>query len=208
MSFVYKRREILAAAGGLLLAGCSSPEESVKEETAPSVFRVNFDTSVGGFIVEVHREWAPIGADRFFTLVKHKFFDNSRFFRVIPGFMVQFGLAADPKENKKWMKLSDDPVTQSNKPGYISFATAGPFTRTTQVFINYGDNARLDASGFSPFGRVVSGTEVVEKIYSGYGEGAPNGNGPAQPLIEGEGNAYLEREFPKLDYIKTARIAG
>lgn len=179
----------------------------MKDEKAPPVFRVNFDTSKGGFIVEVTREWAPLGADRFYTLVKTGFFDNARFFRVIPGFMVQFGLNAHPIENKKWSNLPDDAVTQSNKPGYITFATAGPGTRTTQVFINYGDNARLDGQGFAPFGKVVSGMDVVQQVYSEYGEGAPQGMGPAQDQIQSRGNEYLEKDFPKLDYIKTARLA-
>jgi peptidyl-prolyl cis-trans isomerase A (cyclophilin A) len=122
--------------------------------------------------------------------------------------MVQFGLAPNPTENKKWGSLSDDPVKESNKPGYITFATAGPGTRTTQVFINYGDNARLDGQGFAPFGKVVSGMDVVQQFYSEYGEGAPQGAGPAQDQIQSLGNTYLERDFPKLDYIKTARLAG
>lgn len=175
---------------------------------APAVFRANFDTSKGGFIVEVTRDWAPLGADRFYTLVKSGFFDDARFFRVIPGFMVQFGLAGKPEENKKWGNLTDDPVKESNKPGYITFATAGPGTRTTQVFINYGDNARLDGQGFAPFGKVVSGMDVVQELYSEYGEGAPQGAGPAQDQIQALGNSYLERDFPKLDYIKTAKLAG
>ena len=178
------------------------------DEKAPAVFRANFDTSKGGFIVEVTRDLAPLGADRFYTLVKKGFFDNTRFFRVLPGFMVQFGLAANPADNKKWGNLTDDPVKESNKPGYITFATAGPGTRTTQVFINYADNARLDGQGFAPFGKVVSGMEVVQQLYSDYGEGAPQGAGPAQDQIQAQGNAYLERDFPKLDYIKTAKLAG
>jgi peptidyl-prolyl cis-trans isomerase A (cyclophilin A) len=194
-----------------LCAGCSKKEEAaapaaVADEKAPAVFRANFDTSKGGFIIEVNRDWAPIGADRFYTLVKSGFFDNSRFFRVIPGFMVQFGLAANPAENKKWGSLSDDPVKESNTESYVTFATAGPSTRTTQIFINYGNNARLDGSGFAPFGKVVSGMDVVRQLYGEYGDGAPQGMGPAQDQIQSQGNAYLERDFPKLDYIKTARI--
>jgi peptidyl-prolyl cis-trans isomerase A (cyclophilin A) len=193
--------------------GCSKKAEEVPataavDEKAPAVFRANFDTSKGGFIVEVTRDWAPLGADRFYTLVKTGFFDNARFFRALPGFMVQFGLAADPAQNKRWGNLTDDPVKESNKPGYITFATAGPQTRTTQVFINYGDNAQLDGQGFAPFGKVVSGMDVVQQLYSEYGEGAPRGAGPAQDQIQALGNAYLEKEFPKLDYIKTAKLAG
>jgi peptidyl-prolyl cis-trans isomerase A (cyclophilin A) len=203
---------ILAAGLTLfLLTGCSKkPEEIVqsKDEKAPATFRVNFDTSKGGFVVEVTRDWAPLGADRFYTMVKSNFFDGSRFFRVLPGFMAQFGLAADPANNKKWPALDDDKVTQSNQPGYITFATGGPNTRTTQMFINYGDNARLDKDGFSPFGKVVSGMDVVTKLYGEYGEGAPQGGGPDQGQIQAQGNAYLESNFPKLDYIKTARLAS
>ena len=200
--------------GAIGLAACFSfacskkAEEAAVDERAPAVFRANFDTSKGGFAVEVTRDWAPLGADRFYTLVKNGFFDKARFFRVIPGFMVQFGLAASPADNKKWGNLPDDPVKESNKPGYVSFATAGPGTRTTQLFINYGDNASLDGQGFAPFGRVVSGMDVVRQIYSDYGEGAPRGAGPAQDRIQAEGNAYLEREFPNLDYIKSAKLAG
>jgi peptidyl-prolyl cis-trans isomerase A (cyclophilin A) len=205
--------------GALTLAllgtsACSKkPEEvaavpTVADEKAPAVFRANFDTSKGGIIIEVTRDWAPAGADRFYTLVKSGFFENARFFRVITGFMVQFGLAANPAENKKWGSLADDPVKESNKTGYVTFATAGPGTRTTQIFINFGDNARLDGQGFTPFGKVVSGMDVVQKLYSEYGEGAPQGVGPAQDQIQALGNEYLEKSFPKLDYIKSAKIAG
>jgi peptidyl-prolyl cis-trans isomerase A (cyclophilin A) len=194
-------------------AGCSKKAEeapaSAVDEKAPAVFRANFETSKGVFIVEVTRDWAPLGADRFYSLVKSGFFDNSRFFRVLPGFMVQFGLAADPAQNKRWGNLIDDPAKESNKPGYITFAAASsPNSRTTQVFINYGDNARLDGQGFAAFGKVVSGMDVVQQLYSDYGEGAPQGAGPAQDQIQAVGNAYLEKEFPKLDYIKTAKLAG
>jgi len=177
-------------------------------EQAPSTYRVKFDTSKGAFIVEVHRDWAPIGADRFYNLVKNGFYDNTRFFRVISGFMVQFGINGDPKISSVWRqaRIQDDPVTQSNKPGFITFATAGPNSRTTQVFINFGDNSRLDRTGFAPFGQVVSGMEVVNALFSGYGEGAPAGQGPEQGRIQNEGNAYLTKDFAKLDYIKTATI--
>jgi peptidyl-prolyl cis-trans isomerase A (cyclophilin A) len=179
------------------------------KETAPATYKVNFDTSAGAFVVEVQRDWAPQGADRFYNLVKSGFFDNTRFFRVISGFMVQFGIHGDPSVAGVWRnaRIPPDPVKQSNKRGYITYAMAGtPDSRTTQLFINFGDNARLDASGFAPFGQVVSGMEVVDKIYSAYGEGAPNGAGPEQGRIQAEGNAYLMKDFPKLDYIKTARI--
>jgi len=156
----------------------------------------------------VHRDWAPLGADRFYNLVKNGFFNNARFFRVISGFMVQFGINADPHVSAVWRdaNISDDPVKQSNTRGMITFATRGPNTRTTQMFINYADNNRLDGMGFAPFGQVVSGMNVVDALYSGYGEGAPRGAGPEQGRLQSEGNAYLIKEFPKLDYIKSATI--
>jgi peptidyl-prolyl cis-trans isomerase A (cyclophilin A) len=182
---------------------------SALAEKAPDTFKVNVDTSKGAFVIEVTRAWAPNGADRFYNLVKNGFFDQVRFFRVIRGFMAQFGIHGDPAIAAAWRgaRIPDDPVKQSNKKGYITFATAGPGTRTTQLFINLADNGNLDGQGFAPFGRVVSGMKVVEKLYDGYGEGAPNGRGPEQGRAQREGNAYLEQAFPKLDYIKTATIA-
>jgi cyclophilin family peptidyl-prolyl cis-trans isomerase len=180
------------------------------KEMAPATFKVNFDTSAGMFVVEVHRDWAPNGADRFYNLVKNGYYDNVRFFRVIPDFMVQFGINGDPALNAAWQpaRIPPDPVKQSNKRGFITYAMAGrPDTRTTQVFINFKDNsASLDGQGFAPFGQVTSGMNVVDKIYSGYGEGAPNGQGPEQGRIQAEGNAYLTKSFPKLDYVKKATI--
>ena len=175
---------------------------------APAVYKAKFDTSKGTFVVEVHRDWAPNGADRFYNLVQNGFYDNARFFRVISGFMVQFGINGDPKISAVWRgaNIKDDPVKESNQRGTITFATAGPDTRTTQTFINFADNRGLDRQGFSPFGRVVSGMNVVDALYSGYGEGAPQGEGPAQGRIQTQGNAYLIRNFPKLDYIKKATI--
>jgi len=177
-------------------------------EPAPATYKAQFDTSKGSFVVEVHRDWAPNGADRFYNLVKNGFFDNARFFRVISGFMVQFGINADPKVSAVWREanIKDDPVKKTNARGAITFATRGPDTRTTQVFINYGDNSRLDGQGFAPFGIVTSGMDVVDKLYNGYGEGAPSGQGPAQERIQREGNAYLTKDFAKLDYIKKASI--
>ena len=159
-------------------------------------------------MVEVTRAWAPVGADRFYNLVKNGYYTDASFFRVLPNFVVQFGISAKPAVSKAWARatIPDDPVTQSNKPGYLTFATAGPNTRTTQIFINLGDNAALDQQGFAPFGQVTEGMDVVGKLYSGYGEGAPQGNGPDQGRIEAEGKAYLDKEFPKLDSIKSAVI--
>ncbi|MGA3097687.1 MAG: peptidylprolyl isomerase [Bryobacteraceae bacterium] len=175
---------------------------------APDVFDVKFTTSAGDFVVEAHRAWAPLGADRFYNLAKNGFFDNAAFFRVIAGFMAQFGIPADPRIAKVWYNanIKDDPVKQSNGPGFVSFATAGPNTRTTQMFINLGDNSRLDKDGFAPFGKVTEGMEVVRKIYSGYGEGAPGGNGPSQTAVTNQGKAYLDKNFPKLDFIKSTTV--
>jgi peptidyl-prolyl cis-trans isomerase A (cyclophilin A) len=177
-------------------------------EKAPEQYKVKLDTTKGEVIVEVTRAWAPNGADRFYNLVKNGFYDDARFFRVVPDFMVQFGIAADPKIAAVWREASiqDDPVKQSNKKGLITFATRGPNTRTTQVFINFKDNAFLDTQGFAPFGQIVSGMDVVEKWYSGYGEGPPRGQGPNQMRMQEEGNAYLSKEFPKLDAIKRATV--
>ena len=177
-------------------------------ETAPATYKARFDTSKGVFVVDVHRDFAPLGADRFYNLVKNGFYDDDRFFRVISGFMVQFGINGDPKLSNVWRnaRINDDPVKQSNKRGFISFATQGPNTRTTQVFVNFGDNGRLDSLGFSPFGQVTSGMNVVDSLYSGYGEGAPNGRGPDQGQIQFVGNPYLEKAFPNLDYVKKATV--
>jgi peptidyl-prolyl cis-trans isomerase A (cyclophilin A) len=182
---------------------------SALKEQAPATYKANLDTSKGPVVIEVRREWAPNGADRFYNLVKNGFYDDARFFRVISGFMVQFGINADPKISAQWRvaNIPDDPVKQSNKRGYITFATAGPNTRTTQVFINFGDNAALDRQGFAPFGQVTTGMNVVEMLYSGYGEGAPNGRGPNQGRVQNEGNAYLTKDFPSLDFVKKATIA-
>jgi peptidyl-prolyl cis-trans isomerase A (cyclophilin A) len=173
-------------------------------ETAPDKFKVKFDTSKGEFIVEVTRAWAPNGADRFYNLVKNGFYDNCKFFRNIEGFMVQFGINGNPKISAAMMRarIKDDPAKQSNTRGYITFAMAGPDTRTTQLFINFGDNSSLDTKGFSPFGKVTKGMNVVDSLYNQYG-GKPS---DAQPQIQAEGNTFLEKNFPKLDFIKTATI--
>ncbi|MGA7919328.1 MAG: peptidylprolyl isomerase [Candidatus Acidiferrales bacterium] len=171
---------------------------------APDQYEVTFKTTAGDFVVQVTRAWAPLGADRFYNLARHGFFTDAAFFRVVPGFVIQFGLSANPAVNKVWdtAKIKDDGVTQSNKEGYLTFATAGPNTRTTQLFINLADNARLDSMGFSAFGQVTSGMDVVQKIYSGYGEQ------PDQALITSEGKAYLDKNFPKLDHIISAAITS
>jgi peptidyl-prolyl cis-trans isomerase A (cyclophilin A) len=176
---------------------------------APDVYKAKFTTTKGDFVVEVHRDWSPAGADRFFNLVNMGFYDDTRFFRVVDGFMVQWGISGDPMVSIKWQNagISDDPVKGSNTRGIITYAMSGaPNSRTTQVFINLVDNARLDPMRFAPFAKVVSGMEVVDQLYKGYGEGAPGGNGPNQGLIQAQGNAYLDSKFPKLDGVKHAEI--
>jgi peptidyl-prolyl cis-trans isomerase A (cyclophilin A) len=170
---------------------------------APEVFKAQFTTTKGDIVIEVHREWAPLGADRFYNLVKNGFFTNAAFFRVLPGFMAQFGMSANPAVSKAWenANLKDDPVTQSNKRGMVTFAkTSLPNSRSTQLFINFGDNARLDPGGFAPFGTVTDGMDVVDMIYSGYAER------PDQDHIREEGDAYLVKNFPMIDKIKLAKI--
>lgn len=176
---------------------------------APDVFKAQFDTTKGKFIIEVTRTLSPNGADRFYNLVRSGFFKDVAFFRVIPGFMCQFGINGDPAVSAKWREASipDDPVKGSNTRGTITFAASSdPNSRSTQLFINFADNSRLDGMGFSPFGKVIEGMDVVDKINGEYGEGAPNGSGPDQSLIQAEGNAYLKKNFPNLDYIKSASI--
>jgi peptidyl-prolyl cis-trans isomerase A (cyclophilin A) len=179
------------------------------DEKASDVYRTRFATSKGDFVIEVHRDWAPVGADRFHNLVKNGYYNETRFFRVVRGFMAQIGIHGKPEMNNIWrdQRIADDPVKKSNLRGFVSFATAGPNTRTTQFFINFTDsNSRLDSMGFAPFGQVVSGMDVVDALYAEYGEGAPQGRGPNQGLIQSEGNAYLLRDFPQLDYVKEATI--
>jgi peptidyl-prolyl cis-trans isomerase A (cyclophilin A) len=175
---------------------------------APAEYEVKFVTTAGEFTVKVTRAWASNGADRFYNLVRHHFYDGAAFFRVLPGFMAQFGLSAYPEVSKVWetATIKDDPIVQSNHRGFLSFATAGPNTRTTQVFINYGNNEALDKSGFAAFAVVSDGMETVDKLYNGYGEGAPDGHGPSQDLIGNRGRAYLEKSFPKLDTIRSATL--
>jgi peptidyl-prolyl cis-trans isomerase A (cyclophilin A) len=204
---------VIAGSAVALVAACGRPAREPAQSkaaaaptetqaSAPASFRVRFETSAGPFVVEVTRAWAPNGADRLYNLVRLGFYDGTRFFRVVPGFVVQFGLNGDPVVSARWRRaaIPDDPVRQHNTRGALTFATAGPNTRTTQLFINYGDNTRLDGMGFAPLGRVVEGMDVVDHIYAGYGER------PAQGLIEAQGNAYLTAQFPRLDSIRHATI--
>jgi peptidyl-prolyl cis-trans isomerase A (cyclophilin A) len=177
-------------------------EPSKADLTAPATFKVRVEATCGVFTLAVTRSWAPKGADRFYSLVKAGFYDDAAFFRVVPGFVVQFGLNGDPAVSSAWRQatIPDDPVTQSNKRGAVTFATGGPNTRTTQVFINLADNPRLDRMGFAVFGAVVEGIDVVDKISSAHGEA------PQQGLLQAEGNGYLRASFPRLDYIKKATV--
>ena len=194
----------LAACGTRGEQGGSATAAAASATTAPDSFQVQFQTSRGPFTVAVTRALSPQGADRFYHLVAIGYFTDVRFFRVVPGFVAQFGMSGDPKVNAKWSAdtIPDEPVKESNARGTIVFAKAGPNSRSNQFFINLVDNARLDAMGFPPFGQVVSGMSVVDSLYSAYGEQ------PAQQMISAQGNQYLERAFPKLDYIKSATIVG
>lgn len=196
------------APGAAMTPDFRDPASPAMSAQAPDSFRARFETTKGDFVIAVHRAWAPLGADRFYNLVRSGYFDDVRFFRVIPGFMAQFGIHGDSAVASAWRerRIPDDPVRRSNQRGMVTFATAGPGTRTTQIFINYGPNDRLDAMGFAPFGQVVDGMEVVDALYGGYGEGQPRGRGPEQTRLQIQGNRYLEREFPRLDYIRRARV--
>jgi peptidyl-prolyl cis-trans isomerase A (cyclophilin A) len=194
-----------ALVGTMLVAtACADKaKESVAiTTTAPDSFRVAFETTRGKFVIKAVRAWAPNGTDRFYQLVQEHFYDENRFFRVVPGFVAQFGLNGDRKTNERWdaLKLRDDSVRQSNARGTVVFTNSGPNSRSHQVFVNLADNSRLDKAGFSPFGRVVEGMAVVDSIYSGYEDT------PEQQFIMTLGNSYLTRMFPKLDYIRTARL--
>lgn len=177
---------------------------------AADSFRVRVVTSKGAFVIELKRAWSPLGVDRFNRLVAEGFFNDGRFFRVMKGFVAQFGMSGDPAVGQTWkdMTILDEAVVQSNKRGTITFAIGGANTRSTQFFINLADNLRLDAMGFSPIGKVVEGMSVVDALYSGYGDGPPEGTGPNQGLIESQGNAYLKKTYPKLDYIKSVTVVG
>ncbi len=180
------------------------PAAATLPPQAPDTYRVKFETTKGDFVVEVHREWAPLGADRFHELVLAEFYDDVKFFRAITGFMVQFGISGDPAVTSKWehTQIPDDPVIKSNQRGFITFATSGPNSRTTQVFINFASNANLDGMGFAPFGEIVEGMDVVDALNQEYG-GEPSSY---QQQIRQQGNAFLEQAYPRLDAVKTARI--
>lgn len=171
-------------------------------------YQVRLETTKGAVVLAVHPDWAPLGADRFRELVDAGYFSDVAFFRVLSGFVAQFGISGKPEESAAWRKRSikDDPPKASNTRGTVTFAMAGPNTRTTQLFINYGDNSRLDGMGFAPFAEVVEGMENIDGLYSGYGEGAPQGRGPDQSQIQRKGNEYLRAEFPELDYIVSASV--
>ena len=210
----------LVAVAAVVLAGCSGERAAKKEGSgeaakprvveAPAKFYSRFETTKGDFVVETVREWAPRGADRFYELVTTGYYDGSRFYRVRPKFIVQWGIGPDPKKNELWtqLRMRDDPVRQKNKEGFITFAKRGPGTRTTQVFVNLGDNSgRLDSQGFAPFGRVVEGMDVVRSFYAVYGEVQPlGGSGPDPSKLEAMGDEYAQRSFPRLDQIRKARV--
>jgi cyclophilin family peptidyl-prolyl cis-trans isomerase len=215
---MHRNLRIAAAVAALaLLAGCRTETEK-KTTEAPSpgaapppaeqppqpgaeTYRVRFDTSKGPFVVEVHPEWAPVGSQRFRQLIEADYYNGARFFRVVPNFVIQFGIAATPVMTKQWDKpIEDDPVRQTNRRGTLAFATMGPNTRTAQVFINLRSNQMLDDQGFAPFAMVTEGLSIVDSLYAGYGE-APN-----QEMITKLGNAYLTKNFPQLDYIRSAEI--
>jgi len=206
---------VIAAIAAPLAAGDESGDPALKNpklasDTAPETYRVKVSTTKGDFVIEVFRQWAPHGADRFYNLVKVGFFDDTAFFRVIDGFMAQVGMSGDPEIQAAWSgaPIPDDPIVKDNTRGMVTFAAkSAPDSRTTQFFINYGDNTHLRQYGkFAPFGQVVEGMEVVDSLYSGYGEGAPRGRGPSQAAITQRGAEYLKKEFPELDYITQATL--
>jgi len=201
------------ATGGAAMNPLLNPSDPAVNETAPATFRVRLNTSKGSIVLELHRDWSPAGVDRFYNLVRHGFYDGVRFFRVLNGFVAQFGINGDPAIQSKWRAatMPDEPVVEGNTRGRLTYAKGGPNSRSTQLFINYRDNSRLDPLGFSAVGEVVEGMDVVDRLYAGYGEGGPAGSGatgPDQGLIQRRGNDYLISEFPQLDYIETAEIIG
>lgn len=218
---IFTKLLILLIAGSMILMmnGCKQeqdtstqllqPDQAELNQKSPDKYQIKFETTKGDIVIEVYRDWSPKGADRLYYLTKYGFFNDVRFFRVIEGFMAQFGYHGNPEISKIWtnMTFADDPSNQSNLRGYVTFAKRGdPNSRSTNLFINLVDNAYLDNSGFTPLGKVIEGMNVVDQLYSGYGEGAPRGRGPDQGRIMAEGNEYLNKHFPKLDYIKKAEI--
>jgi len=204
----------LLGALSLAVGGCSSSEpekkvEVAQNEKAPDLFNVNFDTSKGTVIVEVHRDWSPNGVDHFYTLVKTHFYDGNRIFRVVRNFVAQFGINGDPQTNGLWANapIPDDPVRQSNVRGTLTYAATGlPNSRSTQLFFNLRNNSMLDSRGFAPIGRVTQGMDVVDSFYDSYGDMPPNGQGPDPTQIGTQGNQYLQAQFPRLDFVKKATI--
>jgi peptidyl-prolyl cis-trans isomerase A (cyclophilin A) len=199
----------------LLLGGCSTaPEKQPAAAPAkqpahtPDVYRVTLDTSKGAVVLEITRGWAPHGADHFYELVQNRYYDGDRFYRVVPRFVVQFGINGDPQISQLWssLRIPDDPVKQKNRKGTVTFASSGPGARTTQVFVNMRDNLPLDREGFAPIGRVAEGMDVLERLYGGYGDMPPRGSGPDGVEIERQGNSYLDNHFPRLDFIKKAAV--
>lgn len=203
----------------LALAGCGGSDAPERPENpllypksiaaeAPPEFRARFETTAGTFVIEVHRDWAPRGADRFYTLVSNGYYDDTRIYRVVEDFMVQWGIHGDPLVDYQWQDelLMDDPVAASNTRGRVSFAKGGANSRTTEIFINFKDNSSLDARGFSPIGEVVEGMEVVDALYAGYGDGPPRGEGPYQAQAHAQGNAYFDEAFPELDRVIRATV--
>ena len=205
---------LLAVAATVACGGAAPPNPSLvaamPEHRAPDTFRVELTTLRGPIVIESYRAWAPSGVDRFHYLASIGFFDRQKFFRVIPNFVAQFGYHGDSAVNAAWRErtIPDDPVTQANAEGTVTFAMSGPNTRTTHLFINLRDNSRLDAMGFAPIGRVVTGLNAAKQLYGGYGDGPPRGGGPSQSIIANEGNRYLDRAFPRLDSIIQARVVG
>jgi peptidyl-prolyl cis-trans isomerase A (cyclophilin A) len=200
---------LVSSIAGLISCG-KSERKTAETKPAPAQYKVKLQTSKGDVVILVHRDWSPLGADHFYELVKMGYYDDNAFFRVIKGFVVQFGMNGDPAVNKSWSQITinDDPPKVSNKTGSVTFAKTGePNSRSTQIFINTGDNsATLDSQGFTPFGEVIQGLDLVMEIYSGYGDAPPQGEGPNQAAIADIGNGYLEEHFPKLDYIKKATV--
>jgi len=201
-------KRVLAVSAALILLGLAACRKPAAKVVVPEVFRVKFETSQGDFIVEARRDWAPHGVDRFHELVRMRYFDEGRFFRVLPGFIAQFGLHRDFDMHAKWSNLFivDDPPRQKNLRGTLAFAKSEPNTRATEMFINLADNAVLDEQYFAPFGKIVEGMDVPDKLYSGYGEMRPQGKYIDLGRAEGETNEYLVPRFPKLDYIQQARL--